>query len=67
MQPTMKSLLGLMTKKDWASLALQCDHEGQGFDFNSLVHPSTEAFFLLIMENNHEWWNKWLKCNVETT
>ena len=58
MQPATKSLLGLMMEKDWASLALQCDHEGQGFDFNSLVHPSTEAFFLLIIENNHEQWKK---------
>jgi hypothetical protein len=49
MQPATKSLLGLMTKKDWASLASQHDREGQGFDFNSLVHPSTEAFFLLII------------------
>ena len=58
LQPATKSLLGLMTEKDWASLALQCDREGQGFDFNSLVHPSTEAFFLLIIKNNHERWKK---------
>jgi hypothetical protein len=58
----------MMTEKDWASLALQCDCEGQGFDFNSLVHPSTEAFFLLIMENNHEWWKKMYvhKKDIET-
>jgi hypothetical protein len=68
MQPATKSLLGLMTEKDWASLASQCDREGQGFDFNSLVHPSTEAFFLLIIENNHERWKKMYvhKKEIET-
>jgi hypothetical protein len=68
MQSATKSLRGLMTEKDWASLALQCDREGQGFDFNSLVHPSTEAFFLLIIENNHEQWKKMYvnKKEIET-
>jgi hypothetical protein len=58
LQPATKSFLGSITDKDWASLALQCDREGRGFDFNSLIHPSMEAFFLLVIENNHERWKK---------
>ena len=51
LQPATKSLLGLMMEKDWASLALQCDREGQGFDFNSLVIGSSINRSILFVDH----------------
>ena len=38
------------TDKDWAAKSL----EMKLFDFNPMIHPSTEAFFLLVIENNYD-------------
>jgi hypothetical protein len=50
LQPSTKSLQATTTDKDWAS-KLAADG---GFTFNSLIHESTEAFFLLVIENKYD-------------